>query len=214
MFWGTGSVQLWFVATLIYVQMALCAVMALLFILAIRNKSLRHDICVIILFNLIGVTTLSWRSLGIDCDYLRRFAFLFGYGALGVGLRFLVYSKASLVGRIKGFSFPIGACGIAVSFVWNIPEIVRVLSWCMAFGGLPIFVQVRNVVIIGSGCVMGIYLCHVLFTRVISMSVPITSKIISNGYMLVFANAIVGFAISLMFVHCIKRTRLARLVIS
>jgi hypothetical protein len=155
---------------------------------------------------------LSWRVSGIDCDYIRRFAFLLGYGDLGVGLRFLVFDNVSLVGNIKRIVFPIGVCGIVASFVCGIPEIVKVLSWCLAFGGLTVFASVRNVVITSSSCVMGIYLCHVLFTRVIAMSVPITSKIITNGYMLVLANAIVGFAVSLMFVYCIKRTRLARLL--
>ena len=208
-FLGSGSVQLWFVATLIYVQVILCAMMAL-FTLIKNNKVLRHDICAIIFFNFISVAVLLWRASGIDCDYLRRFAFLLGYGALGVGLRFWVFSKLSLVVNIKRIVFPIGACGIVVSFAWGIPEIVKVLSWCLAFGGLPAFTSVRNVVVTGSNCVMGIYLCHVLFTRVIAMSIPMTSKIITNGYMIVLANAIVGFAVSLIFVYCIKRTRLAK----
>lgn len=207
-FLGSGSVQLWFVATLIYVQFVLCAMMALFTLI---NKNKVHDISVIILFNLIGVAMLLWREFGIESDYLRRFVFLLGYGALGIGLRF-ARSKVQSVRSIMGIVFLAGVCGIVVSFVWNIPEVVSVLSWCMAFGGLSVLTQLRNIVVIASNCVMGIYLCHVLFTRLIAMSVPMTSKIITNGYMLVLANAIVGFAVSLMFVYCIKRTRLARLL--
>ena len=207
-FLGSGSVQLWFVATLIYVQVVLCAMMAL-FTLINKNKVCRHDISVIILFNLIGVAMLSWKASGIDCDYLRRFAFLLGYGAFGIGLRFAL-SKVQSVSSIMGIVFLAGVCGIVVSFVWNIPEIVSVLSWCMAFGGLSVLTQLRNIVVTASNCVMGIYLCHVLFTRLIAMSIPMTSKIITNGYIIVLANAIVGFVVSLIFVYCIKRTRLAK----
>ena len=207
-FLGAGSVQLWFVATLIYVQVVLCAMMALFAIVDI-TKPLRHDICVIILFNLIGGAMLLWREFGIESDYLRRFVFLLGYGALGIGLRFAC-SKVQSGSSIMGIVFLAGVCGIVVSFVWNIPEIVSVLSWCMAFGGLSVLTQLRNIVVTASNCVMGIYLCHVLFTCLIAMSVPMTSKIITNGYIIVLANAIVGFTVSLIFVYCIKRTRLAK----
>lgn len=208
-FLGAGSVQLWFVATLIYVQLTLAGVMALV-ALSKRRISVRLDICVIALFNLIAIIVLSWRASGIDGDYLRRFAFLLGYGALGVGLRFAI----ALINEVPNRRIVpiIGVCGIVASYVWIIPEIVTVLAWCLAFGGLPIAVFLRNMVIKGSGCVMGIYLCHVLFTRVIAMGVPVVSRVIPNGYVLTIVNAIIGFGISLTFVLMAKRVKWGRFV--
>ena len=202
-FLGAGSVQLWFVATLIYVQMALAGVMALV-TLSKRRISVRLDICVFALFNLIAIIVLSWRASGIDNDYLRRFAFILGYGAFGVGLRFAL-GLINGVPKSKIAPF-IGICGIVASYVWKIPEIIMVLAWCLAFGGLPIAALLRNKVVKCSGCVMGIYLCHACFTRVIAMGVPVVSRVLPNGYVLVLVNAIVGFAASLAFVLLLKRT--------
>ncbi|MBO6167152.1 MAG: hypothetical protein J6P13_02240, partial [Kiritimatiellae bacterium] len=95
---------------------------------------------------------------------------------------------------------------VIASWFLDIPEIVRVLSWCLLFGCLPIHHVMQKWVSSSAGAVMGIYLCHVLFTRMIAMGVPVVSRVIPNGYALVLANAIIGFVASLAFVLLLKRT--------
>ena len=206
MFFGAGSVQLWFVITLIYVQIVLCSIMAAMVV--VGGTKYAKGFSAVGLFVLLAVGALLWRASGIENDYLRRFTFLLGYGALGVGLRRAVHEVRGLMGGpiCIGMAL-IGIVLVMVAWFFNVPEVVRVLAWCLVFGCLPIHASLQKCLAYGSGAVMGIYLCHVLFTRVIAMGVPVVSRIIPNGYALVLVNAIIGFVASLSFTLLVKRTR-------
>ena len=205
-FLGSGSVQLWFVITLVYAQIALCGIMSIM--LATRGTSFFRGLPMAGFFVMLAIGAMLWRMNGIENDYLRRFAFLFGYGALGVGLRRAVH-------EVRGFEknfiricmVCVGGGLVATSWFFNIPEVVRVLSWCLIFGCMPIKAVYQEWLAYGSGAVMGVYLCHVLFTRMIAMGLPVITRVISNGYMVVLINALIGFAASLLFVLVVKRTR-------
>lgn len=207
-FLGTGSVQLWFVITLVYVQVVLCATMALVEGVT-NNISIRlRNIGTAVGFIVFSAFALFWREFGIECDYLRRFIFLLGYGALAVGLRF----ATSLILPWFGYFIRVGLMSVGFSVVvmswtFSIPECVRVLSWCLAFGCMPVkfTLQKLNWLTPVSGCVMGIYLCHVLFTRIIAFALPLISSFIKNGYVIVVFNAIMAFAFSVIAVMFIRR---------
>ena len=208
-FFGAGSVQLWFVITLAYAQMILCGIMAA--IVATRGVSsvrLGEGFLMAGCFVLLAVGVLVWRASGIENDYWRRFAFLFGYGALGVGLRHAVYEMRSLdKSFIRKCIMYIGIGLVVASWFFNIPETMRVLAWCLVFGCMPINASLQKWLAYGSESVMGIYLCHVLFTRMIAMDVPAVSSVIPNGYAIVLINAFIGFAASLAFSLLVKRIR-------
>lgn len=209
-FFGAGSVQLWFVITLVYVQIVLCGAMAAM--VAVSETKLVKGFLAAGLFVLLAAGVLLWRASGIENDYLRRFAFLLGYGALGVGLRFAYNNDVRNImnGPIRIVVALIGGALVISGMVFNIPEFMWVLAWCLVFGCLPIHTSLQKCLAYGSGAVMGIYLSHVLFTRVIAMGVPIISRILPNGFALVIFNAIIGFSASLAFVLLVKRTRLQR----
>ena len=206
LFLGSGSVQLWFVITLVYVQITLCGVMSIM--LASRGVSFFRGLPMAGFFVMLAIGALLWRMNGIENDYLRRFVFLSGYGALGVGLRYAVHEMRGFdKSFIRKCMVCIGGGLVAASWFFNIPETVRVLAWCLVFGFVPIHVSSQKWLLCGAGAVMGIYLCHVLFTRMIAIGVPIISRFIPNGYVLVLVNAVLGFVASLVFVLMVKRTR-------
>ena len=203
---GSGSVQLWFLITLVYAQIVLCGVMAAM--VAVSGTKVVKGFLAAGLFILFSFGVLLWRASGIENEYLRRFAFLLGYGALGVGLRRAVHEVRGIMdGPIRIGMALIGVALVMVAWFLNVPEVVRVLAWCLVFGCLPIHVSLQKYLAYGSEAVMGIYLCHVLFTRVIAMGVPVVSRIIPNGYALVLVNAFIGFVASLSFILLVKRTR-------
>lgn len=205
-FFGAGSVQLWFVITLVYVQIVLCGAMAVM--VAVSGMKFVKGISGAGLFMMLAISVLLMRASGIENDYLRRFAFLLGYGAFGVGLRRAVHEVRGIMdGPIRIGMALIGIALVMVAWFLNVPEVVRVLAWCLVFGCLPIHSSLQKCLAYGSEVVMGIYLCHVLFTRVIAMGVPVVSRIIPNGYALVLVNAIIGFVVSLSFTLLVKRTR-------
>ena len=207
-FGGSGSVQLWFVITLVYAQIVLCGIMVA--IVAISCKFVKGFLTAW-LFVLLAIGVLLWRMSGIENDYLRRFAFLLGYGALGVGLRYAVHEVRGIMKESICIGVALIGCGLVVlaRFI-DIPEFMRVLAWCVMFGCMPVHASLQKCLAYGSEAVMGIYLCHVLFTRVIALGVPAVSRLLQNGYMLVVFNAIIGFSASLAFVLLVKRTRLQR----
>lgn len=206
LFLGSGSVQLWFVITLVYVQITLCGVMSIM--LASRGVSFFRGLPMAGFFVMLAIGALLWRMNGIENDYLRRFVFLSGYGALGVGLRCAVQEMSCFEKTLIRTSMVcIGGGLVATSWIFNIPEVVRVLSWCLIFGCMPINAVYQEWLTYGSGAVMGVYLCHVLFTRMIAMGLPVITRVIPNGYMVVLINALIGFTASLVFVLVMKRTR-------
>ena len=167
-FGGAGSVQLWFVITLVYAQILLCGVMAAMG--AVGGTKFVKGFSVAGLFVLFAVGALLWRTSGIENDYLRRFAFLLGYGALGVGLRWAVHEVRGIMnGPICIGVALIGSGLVMLSWFFDIPEFMRVLAWCVTFGCIPIHASLQKCLAHGSEAVMGIYLCHVLFTSVIAM---------------------------------------------
>ena len=161
------------------------------------------------LFMMLAISVLLMRARGIENEYWRHFAFLFGYGALGVGLRFAYNDDVRDImnSPIRIGVALIGIILVMVAWFFNIPEVVRVLVWCLVFGCLPIHASLQKCLAYGSRAVIGIYLCHVLFTRVIAMGVPVVSRIIPNGYALALVNAIIGFVLSLSFALLVERTR-------
>ena len=204
-FFGSSSVQLWFVITLVYAQLVLCCIMAVM--AALKWNTFKRGYPMALLFILLAFSLLLWRTSGIEIDYLRRFAFLLGYGALGIGFRRVAHEMRGFNNCLicRGAVFVAGGLVIASWFL-NVPEVVLVLAWCLVFGCMPIHASLQKCLSYCSGAVMGIYLCHVCFTRMIAMGVPVVSRVIPNGYALVLVNAIIGFVASLAFVLLLKRT--------
>lgn len=203
-FLASGSVQLWFVITLFYVQVVFLFLMRVLKIDGWRN---------VFVWGVIAAALLIWRDGGISSDYVRRFVFLGGFVALGIVTRFFVdaCSRAwkhdvRLIGCLVGFVL------VLTSMFAHIPYVVCVLAWCATFGCLP-FQSVPSIVTRAADCVMGVYLCHVLFTRALGLALPYAAKIITNGYVLLLVDAFVAFALSMiaaMSLGYLRSTRLNR----
>jgi surface polysaccharide O-acyltransferase-like enzyme len=199
-FWGSGSVQLWFIITLAYVQIAQILVFAAIGKLSFKWRAM--------IFIALSCISLVWFANGIDNVYLRRLAFLLGYSSLGVVFRLVLSKVKSLyLNTFCLCGMLVGVIIVIVSHFFQIPQVISVLAWCLMFGCMPIHVSCRRMLTLVASTVMGIYLSHVLFTRIIGMATPSISKLITNEYLIVLINATVGFISSFLFVYLLRKTR-------
>jgi hypothetical protein len=205
-FFGTGSIQLYFVIMLFYAQ----CVVALIWYNCQTKITSRWFKILSLLFGMIACFSFSLLAMGSDA---RKFVFVFGYLLVGIALSW--FPNVSWIRRRWVFCFLVFGLVFSIllpmclELTIELNQVVQLLNcvmWvgvaCAFSGKLP---GQENIMILAS-CTMGIYLVHVFFTRMMLLTSSYIEPFLGRA-LFPITSALIAFTLSFCVILLTKRWR-------
>jgi hypothetical protein len=205
-FFGAGSIQLWFVAMLFYAQ---------LFVMVIWcNSQAKLSPKAFKFWTLVIGLLLCFSYSLLTADSIhRKFVFVLGYLLVGIALSWVTNSSWMHHKRVGYFL----GLGLLLTIIVNmslkmspgLEQVVRFFNsilWVLASCALPINLPGERNIMIFASCTMGIYLVHTLFTRMLLLACDYTEPYLGPD-LFPITNALIAFALSMCVVLATKRWR-------
>jgi hypothetical protein len=206
LFFGSGSIHLWFVAMLFYAQ---CTVVLAWWVCRgfLRSSAFK------LISLLVGVVACSFYRMLVEASAQRMYVFILGYLLIGVALARLPYASwlhYRIIARLLPvgliFSLVIGAKVQMSAAQMQGVQFVTLLLWVTTACSLPANLPGRERITQWASCSMGIYLVHVFFTRLLLFGAPYTGNVICRPLFPIIS-ALIAFAFSLSLVMATKKWR-------